>query len=67
MATPKVLEAVTRIIEKQTKVLDHLTKIVPLYHQYDLIDDTELVEDEEDQYLAEFDLINEKHKNMEVH
>ena len=65
MTTPKILETVTRIIEKQTKVLEHLTKIVPLYHQYDLIDDTEL--GEEGEYLAEFDRINEKHQNKEVH
>ena len=67
MTTPKILETVTRIIEKQTKVLEHLTKIVPLYHQYDLIDDTELAEDEEEEYLAEFDRINEKHQKEEVH
>ena len=52
-SVPDVLEAVVTVIDRQTKLLSQVLKQVPLYHQYDLIEDTELAEDfdENDEFI----------------
>ena len=53
-SVPEVLEAVVTAIDRQTGVLSQVLKQAPLNHQYDLIEDTELAEDfdENDDFIS---------------
>ena len=69
--TTKVLSAVVKTLAKTTSVLQEITEQLPMYYQYDLINDTELSDDASDSFDDELeyyeDLRADASKSSEVH
>ena len=69
--TTKVLSAVVKTLAKTTSVLQEITEQLPMYYQYDLINDTELSDDASDSFDDELEyyegLRADASKSSEVH
>tara|TARA_B100002003_G_C13820943_1_gene404125 strand:+ start:310 stop:543 length:234 start_codon:yes stop_codon:yes gene_type:complete len=52
---PKVLDAVVKAVDRQTKVLQEITKKLPDFYQYDLINDTALSDEYPDELDSEIE------------